>query len=568
MRAFHTGTRLALIAALLASLALAKPASLQADDAAQQALLTNVRAHIKHVFVIYQENRSFDSYFGTFAGADNLATEEARAHGFRQYEPIGNQWITPFRISDPDLADADHSRPALYTKANGGKMDLFVAAEEGRMLRLGATLDDAQRVGILTMAHEDCDMIPFLWKYAKTFTLYDHIFQGMYGPSTPGNIDLIAAQTGQTQWARHPSQAVGHADTGPGVPVVDDLYPAFGPYHNGEPKAKQVDLSFANLFLTLSGTQATSAVIDNDDIKDDIASLAGSGKPAIPWGWYQEGFKDDGSGTYPAYVAHHNVAQYFGYVRQNAALWNGVHDITEVLPAIKSGALPDKAVVFIKGGYRNPFGWQPANNDPAVRKAFRGDDDHPGYADSQVSEAMVATMVNAIARSKYWADSAIIILWDDSEGFYDHVPPPIFEECPDGHPCGDGPRVPLILISPYAQSGAVIADPGDHASFAKLLGAIFDLPALASLPDEKPYLPRGPRDANPAITNLLGGFDAARLAGSTPPLPASAAQIPDATVAAFPPPMSCKSLGMTPVAVPGGMASPPPGWQARTSRQY
>ena len=138
--------------------------------------------------------------------------DEARAHGFKQYDPIGNQWISPFRLSDPDLADADHSRPALYAKADGGKMDLYVAAEEGRMLRLGATLQDAQRVGILTMAHEDCDTIPFLWKYAHTFALYDHIFQAMYGPSTPGNIDLVAAQTGQTQWARHPSEAVADSD--------------------------------------------------------------------------------------------------------------------------------------------------------------------------------------------------------------------------------------------------------------------------------------------------------------------------------------------------------------------
>ncbi len=566
--AMPAAMRYALSAGVALAFALASPASLHADDAAQQTLLTNLRAHIKHVFVIYQENRSFDSYFGTFPGADNLATDEARAHGFRQYDPIGNQWISPFRIADPDLADADHSRPALITKADGGKMDLYVSAEEGRMLRLGATLDDAQRVGILTMAHEDCDTVPFLWKYAKTFALYDHIFQGMYGPSTPGNIDLIAAQTGQTQWARHPSQAVGPADNGPGVPVVDDLYPAFGPYHGGEPKAKQIDLTFANLLLTLSGTSATSAVIDNDDIRDDIAALAGSGKPAIPWGWYQEGFKDDGSGTYPAYVTHHNVAQYFGYVRQNAALWNNVHDLSEVLPAIKGGTLPGDGVVFIKGGYRNLPGWQPANPDPNVRKAFRGDDDHPGYSDSHISEAMVATVVNAIARSKYWNDSAIIILWDDSEGFYDHVPPPVFEDCPDGHPCGDGARVPLILISPYAKPGAVISDPGDHASFAKFLGALFDLPALGSLPDEKPYLPRGPRDTNPAITDLLGGFDPARLAGTLAPLPASAAQIPDAVVASFPPSMSCKSIGIAPVAVPGEMPAPPAGWQPRTSRQY
>jgi phospholipase C len=563
----HIIARFACVATAAVTLVLI-PCVLAADDTAQTTLLANLRAHIKHVFVIYQENRSFDSYFGTFPGADNLATDEARAHGFRQFDPIGNQWIRPFRITDPDLADADHSRPALITKADGGKMDLYVTAEEGRMLRLGATLDDAQRVGILTMAHEDCDMVPFLWKYAHAFALYDHIFQGMYGPSTPGNIELIAAQTGQTQWARHPSQAVAASDTGQGVPVVDDLYPAFGPYHGGEPKSKQVDLTFANLFLSMSGSGATSAVIDNDDIKDDIAALAGSGKASIPWGWYQEGFKDDGSGTYPAYVTHHNVAQYFGYVRQNAALWSNVHDLNDVLPAIKNGSLPERSVVFIKGGYRDPFGWQPANPDPVIRKTFAGDDDHPGYSDSQVSEAMVATMVNAIARSKYWSDAAIIILWDDSEGFYDHVPPPVFEDCPDDHPCGDGARVPLILISPYARSAAIVSDAGDHASFAKFISALFDLPALASLPDEKPYLPRGPRDTNPALTDLLGGFDAARLAGSASPIPASAAEIPDATVASFPPNMNCKSLGIVPVQVPGEMATPPAGWQPRTSKRY
>jgi phospholipase C len=536
------------------------PSALYADGADQNVLAANLRARIHHVFIIYQENRSFDSYFGTFPGADNLATDKARSHGFSQYDPIGNQWIRPFRLVDPDLADADHSRPMLYAKADDGKMDLYVAAEEGSRLREGATLAQAQHVGILTMAHEDCDTIPFLWKYAKSFVLFDHIFQAMYGPSTPGNIDLVAAQTGQTQWARHPSQAVGDADDGPGVPVVDDLYPAFGPYHKAEPKAKQVDLTFANLFLTLSGVAATGAVIDNGGVKEDIATLASSAKPAVPWGWYQEGFKDDGSGTYPAYVTHHNPAQYFGYVRLNAALWSNVHDLTELLPAIQSGSLPDRGVFFIKGGYRNIFGWQPANANPQIRAAFRGDDDHPGYSDSQLSEAMAATFINAIAHSKYWNDSAIVILWDDSEGYYDHVPPPVFETCPDGRPCGDGPRVPLILISPYAKSGAIVSDPGDHASFAKFVETVFDLPALASLPDEKPYLPKGPRDADAAITDLLGAFDPSRLAGTAPPIPASAAWIPPATVASFPPPINCKTLGITPVTVPGELPAPPPGF--------
>ncbi|MGH9353390.1 MAG: alkaline phosphatase family protein, partial [Terriglobia bacterium] len=165
-----------------------------------------------------------------------------------------------------------------------------------------------------------------------------------------------------------------------------------------------------------------------------------------------------------------------------------------------------------------------------------------------------------VAQSPYWSSSVIVIFWDDPGGFYDHVPPPRFERCPDGNPCGDGPRIPLILISPYAKSGAIVSDPGDHASFAKLLDVLFGLPPLASLPDEKPYIPQGPRDANPRVTDLLGGFDPTRLAGSKPPIPASAAEIPDAIVNHFPAAMSCSQIGVTPVSVPRALAAPPAGF--------
>jgi phospholipase C len=175
----------------------------QASTARRQ-LVGNLRAHIHHVFLIYQENRSFDSYFGSFPGADNLATPEARAHGFRQWDAIGKTWITPFLLKAADSEDADHSREALIAKTDHGRMDGFVSYEEKSP---GATPQLARQLGILTMAHEDCTTIPFLWLYAHRFALYDHIFQAMYGPSTPGNIDLIAGQTGQTQAARHPDEA-------------------------------------------------------------------------------------------------------------------------------------------------------------------------------------------------------------------------------------------------------------------------------------------------------------------------------------------------------------------------
>ena len=519
--------------------------------------LANLRAHIHHVFVIYQENRSFDSYFGSFPGVDNLATAQARSHGFHQYDPIGKTWVTPFAITAPDTADPNHAREVLIAKSNHGRMDRFVTEEEQNLLAHGASRAYAHDLGLLTMAHEDCRTIPFLWLYAHRFTIYDHIFQGMYGPSTPGNIDLIAGQTGQTQWARNPKEAEPPSIKGPGEPVMNDIDPPWGPYSHGVPRVRQLDQTYANVLLTLLGKKALLAKADSGAIREDIGVLSKLDASEIPWGWYQEGFGNGTGNHHPAYVAHHNAPQYFGYIRLNQPLWNGVHGLTGFFTVIGRHELPPRSVDFIKGGRLNPFGLRPANPAAVVQAHFLGDDDHPGYSDSQISETLVAKVVNAVARSPYWKDSVIMILWDDSGGFYDHVPPPQFETCPDHHPCGDGPRIPFILISPYARSGGVVSSPGDQASFPKFLEALFKLPPLASLPDEKPYLPEGPRDMNPRLTNLLGGFDPARLSGAKPPIPAAEAEIPDSVVNRVPPPMSCNEVGVTPIALPGAASAPP-----------
>ncbi|HEY6444876.1 MAG TPA: alkaline phosphatase family protein [Acidobacteriaceae bacterium] len=549
-----------LVVALAASAQAHRPGhAAAAAPGSRDPLIAGLRAHVHHVFVIYQENRSFDSYFGTFPGADNLATAEARAHGFRQWDPVGNTWIVPFPLTAADTVDADHSREGLIAKVDSGKMDHFVAGEEksqrdGR----GLAAPSSRQYGLLTMAHEDCRTIPFLWMYAHRFALYDHIFQAMYGPSTPGNIDLIAGQTGETELARHPEDK-GIDEDGPGDPVVGDLEPHFPPYDTAAHAAsqKQLDQTYATLMLSLKGRNATDAKVDTDDVQDDIGALTRLNHQAVAWAWYQEGFGNGQGHHHPAYIPHHNAPQYFGYIRQNPGMWNGVHDLLDFFSMMQGQQLPAQSVVFIKGGYVNPFGWIPAN--PRARN-ITGDDDHPGYSDSQLSESLVAKVVNTVARSPYWNGSAIIVLWDDSEGFYDHVPPPQFERCPDNHPCGDGPRVPLILISPWARSGGIVTDPGDHASFAKFLDVLFNLPPLASLPDEKPYRPEGPRDTLPQLTDLLGGFDPARLSGTRPPISRGEAEIDDAIVDHFPPRMTCQQTGVAPVAVPGGSLTPPKGF--------
>jgi phospholipase C len=543
------------------------PAGTSRQVSRSSSLLATLRNHIRHVFVIYQENRSFDSYFGTFPGVDNLATRQARRHGFRQYDPVGKKWVTPFAIETPDTSDPNHAREVLIAKSDNGKMDKFVAEEERNLIAHGASPAYVRQIGLLSMAHEDCRTIPFLWLYARRFAIYDRIFQAMYGPSTPGNIDLIAGQTGQTQLARNPKEAVGPSISGSGEPVLDDIDPEWGPYTHGEPKERQFDQTYATVLLTLFGGKAVLAKVDSDAVRQDIGVLSRLDAREVPWGWYQEGFGNGAGNDHPAYIPHHNAPQYFGYIRLNQPLWSGVHDLTDFFTVIRQRQLPARSVDFIKGGLHNPFGWRPANSSASVQAHFLGDDDHPAYSDSQLSESLVAKVVNAVARSPYWSDSAILIFWDDSGGFYDHVPPPQFETCPDGHACGDGPRVPLILVSPYARAGGVVSDSGDQASFPKFLDALFQLPALGSLPDEKPYLPEGPRDTNPRLTNLLGGFDPARLSGSKPPIPAAEAEIPDSVVNTFPAPMTCSQIGVRPVALRAASAAPPKGFNPRPSRQ-
>ena len=136
-----------------------------------------------------------------------------------------------------------------------------------------------------------------------------------------------------------------------------------------------------------------------------------------------------------------------------------------------NNALPEGGVFYIRGGYMNQMGLLPPITNPhtpraeiaAINAAKAGDDDHPAYSDRQISEAMAARVINAIAANpKIWEQSAIIITYDESDGFYDHVPPRILSYGPDGLPLSRGIRVPLILISPYARTHAVSHAEGDH----------------------------------------------------------------------------------------------------------
>jgi phospholipase C len=567
-----------------------------------------LRKKIKYVFVLYQENRSFDSYFGTYPGADGIFSHKPEdTPGFKQ--PLINTdgtsgTIEPFRISPEDYAadtdDVDHSHPIIVAKMdiqNGTpRMDRFALEEERKYMKSDEPSLVAKQMGELAMAYEDCDTIPLLWQYANRFVLFDHVFQEMTGPSTLGNLTIIAAQTGQTQWALHPNQ--GYKDNGahaPGVPVMNDNDPFWGSPLDPTPKARkmpvnphdfgfekkpntQINLTFASLPLTLQGKQLKTVARkdrnprrDLADVRHDIPFISRRHQASVGFGWYEEGYgsgkvnmddgPEDASGLHAAYITHHNGPQYFGYIANNPKMRDQLHGLHAFFDALKQKTLPEAGgIFFVKGGYTNPFHLHPADPDPRVQKSFKGDDDHPAYSDAQISEALVAKAVNAIAASPYWAQSAIIITWDDSEGDYDHVPPPVRAKGPDGSVISDGPRVPLILISPYARTNYVAHSQGNHASVVKFVDALFNLPPLALLPDEQRgrklgerefgQMELGPQDAiTPGVGDLTEAFSPARLLGKVEPLPASYAEIPDSLVQHLPQETGygCVDLGITTV---------------------
>ena len=560
-----------------------------------------LRKRVKYVFILFQENRSFDSYFATFPGAAGLFSQSARATpGFTQ--PIENidgsmGHIAPFRLGPlqyaADLDDVDHAHIDMAEKMHvvGGRalMDRFALREEQKYVKPADKTPSlmAKQYGELAMAYEDCDTIPYLWNYASRFVLFDHFFQHTIGPSTPNAIALIAGQTGETQWVKHPHEAVGDRSLskGQGEPVVGDDDPLWGSGaaqdKSGQPRnpldgpQMQLNQTYASLPLTMAGVRVksvtagdTDAAADLADVRRDIPAIAASKALQLPWGWYEEGYDREptdnagapADGSHDSYVGHHNGPQYFGYVANNAQMSAHLHGLGDFFTDIAAAKFPAAGgVYYVRGGFDNIARLRPAFNDPAVQHNFRGDDDHPGYSDSALSEALVARTVNAIARSKYWAQSAILITYDESEGDYDHVPPDFVEYDPQGLPLSRGPRIPLIVISPYARSHMVSHESGDHASVIKFIDILFKLPRLADLPDEmqarmageklfkQAYL--GPADDHtPGIGNLLSAFDPARLARKSPVLPAAYAEIADATVNEIPPygNRGCKAIGVVP----------------------
>ena len=609
----------------------------------RDALIEALRGKVKYVFVIFNENHSFDNEFGTFPGANGLFSDGTKprdaAHtpGFEQHYTGGggeDVVVHPVRIGPEQngtvVDSVDHSHAGLAAKLHvdgtAAAMDRFARTEYGRYANRGgpANIAMGRQFAQLVMSYVDCDTIPLYWRWASNFVLYDNIFATEDTPSTPNAIAMIAGQAGETQWVKHGSEgekvSVGDkSGTLQAVPLYNDPQPFWGSqFDTTAGNAKQPagtkefygngniarNLTFASVPLTLGGTDTAQAMKQDRhpgqnqaDIGNDLAAIASrAGKP-VAWRWYEEGYDreptDPGNAaSHDSYVSHHQGPQYFGYIADNPAYAPNLRGLGDFFSDMDGGKLPAEGGVFyIRGGFTNLAGQAPPITNPnypaaltdadraAIAKAKSGDDDHPAYSDRQLSEAMMARVVNAVAsRPEIWNQSAIIIAYDESDGFYDHVPPRILSFGPDGLPLARGIRTPALLISPYARAHVVAHPEGDQNAVIETVNAIFDLPPLATLPDEADALkagqdPRfngpggfvqhhlGPRDINtPETDDLLAGFDPQRLSGEVPPLPAALATVPESEIAQLPHGngQGCKMIGVTPEDLRQNLRAPVP----------
>ncbi|HEY2132495.1 MAG TPA: alkaline phosphatase family protein [Acetobacteraceae bacterium] len=461
--------------------------ALSAQDA------TKTATPIKHLLVLFNENVSFDHYFATYPAAANPPGEPsfapaagtpevnnlARANLLRQNpnnSPAnGSDAAAPFRLdrSQANTADQNHAYTAEQQAYNGGKADLFPKySGKGSAGGAGAFGTKGQ-----VMGYFDGNTVTAMWQYAQHFAMSDNAYTDTYGPSTPGALEVVAGQTNGMRivaTTKKPStlDAVSFyiADGQGGVSMINDVDPGYDA-------------------CSVPGDQA---MMQGKNI-GDLLNASG-----ITWGGFMGGFNlqtTNANGTTGCkrstqsavvgatvvdYIAHHNWFQYY------ASTANHTHARPSAISAIgysmqADGKTPDPA--NHQYGLQDFYAAVKAGNYPAVSfvKLPAYQDGHAGYSDPLDEQAGTVALVNFLEQQPDWKSTAIVITWDDSDGWYDHAfakpTHTSFDaradqldgagKCGTGKPmegiggkpvngrCGPGTRIPFLVISPWTAANHV-----------------------------------------------------------------------------------------------------------------
>lgn len=408
---------------------------------------------IKHVIIIMQENRSFDTYFGTFPGADGLPTSNG-SFTTCITDPKKGGCQKPYYNPNDINAGGAHGSSDATTAIDGGKMDGFVTvADKNKVACLPNDPTCAGTDGVDVMGYHDARDIPNYWTYAHDFVLQDHLFESVASWSLPMHLFMVSG------WS---ALCTDHNATS----CTNDIK---GPQTSKQVNAAKPGKPDAPIYAWTDLTYLLHA-------------------HQVSWKYYVEGgtepdCEDDQSVCAP--VAQHpktpgiwNPLPYFDTVKSDGELSN-VTDVSNYLGAAKNGTLP--SVTWI-----TPSG---ADSEHPPSSVHRG-------------QAWVTSLVNAAMQGPDWDSTAIFLSWDDWGGFYDHeVPPQV-----DGN--GYGLRVPGMVISPYARKGYVDKQQLSHDAYLKFIeddflnGARID-PATDGRSDPRPDV----RENASALGNLYSDFD-------------------------------------------------------------
>lgn len=413
---------------------------------------------IKHVVIIMQENRSFDTYFGTFPGADGIPMRNG-VPTVCVPDPQGG-CVKPYHDSADRNYGGPHEAKAAVLAINGGKMDGFVdAAERAARRCANPEAPNCGGAGKDVMGYHDGTDIPNYWAYARTFVLQDRMFEPNASWSLPQHLFMVSEWSAfcpQRGVAASCVNALNNPDN-PNDYIYKSNHP-LRPFREGGPDYAWTDLTYllhkrnvSWAYYVMSGTEPDCA--DNDMDCPDVPQ-----RVRTPGIW--------------------NPMPYFDTVREDGQLKN-VRDMREFYADAANGNLP--AVVWLA---------------PA-----KGVSEHP-QAKVSDGQAYVTGLINAIMRSPEWDSTAIFLTWDDWGGFYDHVVPPVVDEN------GYGLRVPGMVISPYARKSFIDHQVLSHDAYNKFIeddflgGARID-PKTDGRPDPRPNV----RENAAQLGDLRNDFD-------------------------------------------------------------